>query len=212
MSIVFSVEQVKALCGGSFPEAKGFRWQSVEHFEFEDGRFDPYSGPVILPGPPIILEMPNEESTPNPSVINFSIKNHDYRKGIKLVQIQLNSETVGAIYPYMDRPAIKIVSVHMVDKQIDSDFAGQVVDDDGSETWPHIPAVHIQFEKSPWVLGRTGHVIKNPVIHGLLGGSPLCHFSRAVPRDWPDGHLWVGLSEAEKITCTECKKAAEKVK
>lgn len=32
------------------------------------------------------------------------------------------------------------------------------------------------------------------VIHILHGGLPLCGFTRDLPRDWPDGHSWIGLA------------------
>ncbi len=52
MDKIISVEQVRALCGGKFPEANGFAWDRVDHFKLEDGLLQPYSGAYgILPGP-----------------------------------------------------------------------------------------------------------------------------------------------------------------
>ena len=53
---IFSVEQVKALCGG-FPEAKGFAWEEVKNFQLEDGLLQPYNGDTILPGPGLEISL-----------------------------------------------------------------------------------------------------------------------------------------------------------
>jgi hypothetical protein len=54
------------------------------------------------------------------------------------------------------------------------------------------------------------------VIHLLHEGFPLCGFSELLPRDWPDGHRWVGLDalgpgvreEGYAPTCEACKRVA----
>lgn len=54
MGTVFTVAQVKALCGGAFPHGNGFAWGRVHHFELEDGVLQPYAEEGgILPGPGI---------------------------------------------------------------------------------------------------------------------------------------------------------------
>ena len=52
----FSVELVKRICGGKFPNGDGFAWDIVEHFRLEGVVLQPYSGKNILPGPGIHLE------------------------------------------------------------------------------------------------------------------------------------------------------------
>lgn len=42
------------------------------------------------------------------------------------------------------------------------------------------------------------------IVHILHHGLPLCRFSTAVPRDWPEGHRWTGLDAAGDATCREC--------
>lgn len=54
-AIKFAVDQVKALCGGVFPYARGFAWERVEHFRLENGTLQPYRGDTILPGPGILI-------------------------------------------------------------------------------------------------------------------------------------------------------------
>lgn len=46
-------------------------------------------------------------------------------------------------------------------------------------------------------------------VHILRHGMPLCGFSRDVPRDWPPGHLWVGLDDQTMATCLGCKAKLE---
>ena len=45
-------------------------------------------------------------------------------------------------------------------------------------------------------------------VHVLHGGLPLCRFTNKVPRDWPEGHRWMGLvgarEQPEKVTCLPC--------
>ena len=53
--MTFFVEQVKALCGGSFPDDTDFDWAAVERFELENNVLQPYAGKQILPGPGIIV-------------------------------------------------------------------------------------------------------------------------------------------------------------
>ncbi|MCR4276029.1 MAG: hypothetical protein NUV90_01460 [Candidatus Parcubacteria bacterium] len=54
--VVFTVEQVTALCGGRLPYGDGFTWERVERFELEDGMLQPYAGDTILPGPGIRIK------------------------------------------------------------------------------------------------------------------------------------------------------------
>ena len=64
--VVFTVEQVTALCGGRLPYGDGFAWERVERFELEDGMLQPYTGNTILPGPGICIkaraELPHDRS------------------------------------------------------------------------------------------------------------------------------------------------------
>lgn len=51
-------------------------------------------------------------------------------------------------------------------------------------------------------------------VHVLLHGLPLCGFTKDVPRDWPDGHVWIHREhitdpEAKKDACKPCFDKAE---
>jgi hypothetical protein len=45
------------------------------------------------------------------------------------------------------------------------------------------------------------------LVHVLVGGWPLCGFSRDVPGSWPAGHRWVRVGEPE-ANCPACLKRA----
>jgi hypothetical protein len=48
------------------------------------------------------------------------------------------------------------------------------------------------------------------VVHVLFHGFALCQFDLHVPREWPAGHRWVDVFDAEKLaTCEPCKKKAK---
>lgn len=47
--------------------------------------------------------------------------------------------------------------------------------------------------------------IKATYVHVLMSGFPLCGFSQALPRDWPDGHRWVSIAHPDQATCPGCK-------
>jgi hypothetical protein len=45
---------------------------------------------------------------------------------------------------------------------------------------------------------------REQVVHILQEGFVLCRFSTQVPRDWPEGNVWVGIIDAQSATCQEC--------
>ena len=53
------------------------------------------------------------------------------------------------------------------------------------------------------------------IIHVLHSGSPLCGFSRALPGEWPTGHVWISLREfiqrsfADDALCGSCSGVAK---
>ncbi len=59
---------------------------------------------------------------------------------------------------------------------------------------------------------KGGGVSREPVVHGLRAGYPLCDFTRDTPRDWPQGHVWVRYDDPEKMNCQLCIRQAIKVK
>lgn len=42
------------------------------------------------------------------------------------------------------------------------------------------------------------------VVHMLYHGYPLCGFTTEIPANWPEGHSWVSVMDAEHATCPEC--------
>lgn len=51
------------------------------------------------------------------------------------------------------------------------------------------------------------------IVHVLYAGQPMCGFTTKVPGNWPEGHKWIGRSDAASImtnvNCTSCKAAYE---
>jgi hypothetical protein len=46
-----------------------------------------------------------------------------------------------------------------------------------------------------------------PAVHYLHYGLPLCRFTRNLPNEWPVGHTWVGITDANArndVTCPGC--------
>lgn len=48
--------------------------------------------------------------------------------------------------------------------------------------------------------------MKKQVVHILVAGRALCGLP-GIPRDWPDGHMWVHAEGVKQATCRSCKKA-----
>jgi hypothetical protein len=95
-------------------------------------------------------------------MLTFRTVAHPRLPGAQLVEILKDGNVVGVIYPDGDK-GIKLVSAHIedADAAVDPDFAGECVMDDGSEGWPPIPAVMVQFNPSPYKI--VGHrLVKFP--------------------------------------------------
>lgn len=96
-------------------------------------------------------------------MITFRISPHSLKPGENVAEILLDGKVVGAIFPDRTKPnGIKVVSVHMCDKEFWAGFSGEVIDDDGSDAYPPIPSVNIAFQPSPWSFDPdTGKVVKH---------------------------------------------------
>lgn len=81
---------------------------------------------------------------------SFQIKPHSVLPGVNIIDILKNGVFVGAIYPKDDH--IKIVSAHVQPGVIEEGFAGEVFEDDGSTSFPPIPAVRLTFSPSEWTI------------------------------------------------------------
>lgn len=84
--------------------------------------------------------------------ITFRIIKHSMRPGVKLVEILLNDNVVGVIYPDMERDGIKVVSAHFSEKDIPEDFDGEVIKDSGEGSFPPIPSVKVTFKPRRYVI------------------------------------------------------------
>ena len=83
--------------------------------------------------------------------ITFRKGRHTIIPDREIVEILVDGEVGGIIYPNGEE-GIKIVSAHITYTETDPDFAGTVVEDDGTKTWPPIPAVLIQFHRTPYTI------------------------------------------------------------
>lgn len=61
-----------------------------------------------------------------------------------------------------------------------------------------------------WLLGAID-AKKIVIVHILQHGNPLCRFRAGVPRDWPEGHKWVGIEDYSDANCPMCVRALHKL-
>ena len=86
------------------------------------------------------------------------VKNSFTRQDI--VEVLVDGKVAGVIYPFGEK-GIKIVSAHIVGTIVEENFAGEVVKDDGTESFPPIPAVLINFNPSPYDI-EGGRIVRPP--------------------------------------------------
>ena len=48
-------------------------------------------------------------------------------------------------------------------------------------------------------------------VHALWQGRALCGFSDRVPMYWPDEDVWTDARDTKNITCSSCRKEAQKL-
>lgn len=92
--------------------------------------------------------------------IDFKVVRHTVRSGLNVVEILVDGSVAGVIYP-ADGKEIKIVSAHVEETKMDEGFSGEVVEDDGSGSYPPIPSVMVRFNPSPYVISG-GRIFKLP--------------------------------------------------
>ncbi|MBI4709376.1 MAG: hypothetical protein HY764_04200 [Candidatus Portnoybacteria bacterium] len=74
--------------------------------------------------------------------------------GVNIVEVLVDGNVAGIIYPNGQK-AIKIISAHIKDTEVEDKFFGTLIEDKGEKEWPPIPAVRISFEPSPYtIIGR----------------------------------------------------------
>lgn len=91
-------------------------------------------------------------------MVDFRIKPHSIYPNIRVVEILIDGKVAAMIYPLGEK-GIKLVSAHIEETAKEEGFVGEVIEDDGSRTWPSIPAVLVTFNPSPYVI-IGGKIIK----------------------------------------------------
>ena len=81
--------------------------------------------------------------------VDFRLAQHSLL-GTKIVEVLMDGIVVGAIYP--SSRGIKIVSAHFFEKEVPKDFDGQIIEDDGSQSFPPIPSFEISFNPRHYVI------------------------------------------------------------
>jgi len=92
--------------------------------------------------------------------IDFRIAPHSIFPNIRIVEILVDGEVAGVIYPAGEK-GIKLVSAHIEATTVEEGFGGEVIEDDGRRSWPPIPAVLIQFNPSPYLI-QGNRIVKLP--------------------------------------------------
>lgn len=91
--------------------------------------------------------------------INFRTAKQSFTKQ-DIVEILVDGKVAGVIYPSGEK-GIKIVSAHISGTSTEDGFAGEVAEDDGTESFPPIPAVLISFNPSPYEI-KGGRIVRPP--------------------------------------------------
>ena len=94
-------------------------------------------------------------------MIEFRITDHSRLPNVRIVEILDSGKVVGIIYP--TQKGLKLVSAHMVHAEIDPGFAGEAIIDDGTKTFPPIPAVIVEFHSTPYMIvgGKIFKIVPN---------------------------------------------------
>lgn len=93
-------------------------------------------------------------------MIDFRIVPHSIKPNLKVVEILSEGKVVAVIYPAREK-GIKLVSAHIKNAMKDKDFADRVIIDDGTNSFPPFPAVHIEFEPCAYsIVGNK--IVKHP--------------------------------------------------
>lgn len=85
------------------------------------------------------------------STISFRIGRHSINPNTEIVEILADGVVCGVIYPQQDK-SIKLVSAHIEEHTTGEEFAGEVIADDGSTSWPPIPSLIVRFKSSPYII------------------------------------------------------------
>ena len=95
-------------------------------------------------------------------MISFRLAKHTILPGVSMVEILVDGETAGVVYPAGEK-GVRVISAHIKETETEEDFSGEVIENDGTGNWPPIPHVEIQFDPSPYVIsgGRVVRLLKH---------------------------------------------------
>ncbi len=85
-------------------------------------------------------------------MVAFRLAKHSVRPNVELVEIILNGDVVGAIYPNKD--GIVVVSAHFSTKNVPEGFDGEVIEDSVEGSFPPIPSAKITFKPRKYIIVR----------------------------------------------------------
>lgn len=92
--------------------------------------------------------------------ISFRIAEHQVHRGVQIVELLLEGDVIGVIYPHEEQ-AIRIASAHVSERALEPGFAGEVVAEDPARAWPPIPSFLVRFDPSPYeIVGN--RIVKHP--------------------------------------------------
>lgn len=87
--------------------------------------------------------------------VSFRMRDHTSNPGAPTtIEILIDGRVIGTICPHHEN-GIRVSSDNMEERTVDEGFAGEVAEDDGSQSLPPTPAVHITFEyRTPYYKGH----------------------------------------------------------
>lgn len=91
--------------------------------------------------------------------IEFRLKRHSVIPGRQTVEVLMNGDVIGAIYPWED-DGIRIISAHFEAIETQEGFEGRVSIDQGEESLPPVPAVQIKFDPKVFYVTEGGRMEK----------------------------------------------------
>ena len=82
--------------------------------------------------------------------VEFQVKQHVLKPGVQVVEVLLDDNVVATLYPDGEK-GVKIVSAHIE----------EVIEDDGTTSFPPIPAIFVKFNPQPYII-QEGRFVRIP--------------------------------------------------